>query len=178
MDWNVVATTSQHGYRRAWELLRELGRVQKTDFYNVLAMRVENIPVFLEELRQRISGQPPETACLARAVPVSQAFNFQSPEEFRHKAREIAVAWAPRLAGKRFHVRLHRRGFKGRLSSPEEEVSLDQAIQEAVAAQGLTTSVDFVAADAIVAVETIGSRAGLALLTKEDMEQYPFLRME
>jgi len=36
------------------------------------------------------------------------------------------------LAGKSFHVRLHRRGFKGRLSTAKEERFLDEALLDAL----------------------------------------------
>jgi tRNA(Ser,Leu) C12 N-acetylase TAN1 len=50
-------------------------------------------------------------------MPVQKKFSFQSPDEFEYKAKKEIEEWIPRLAGKAFHVRMHRRGFKDRLKS-------------------------------------------------------------
>jgi hypothetical protein len=52
---------------------------------------------------------------------VRRTFRFSVPEEFQSKARDTVIEWVPELLAKRFHVRMHRRGFKGRLSSQYEE---------------------------------------------------------
>jgi tRNA(Ser,Leu) C12 N-acetylase TAN1 len=75
-------------------------------------------------------------------------------------------------------VRLHRRGFKGRLSTPEEERFLDDALLEALQAAGTPCSLSFDDPDAIIQIETVGNRAGLSLWTREDLARYPFLRVD
>ena len=51
-------------------------------------------------------------------------------EEFENKARAVAGTLLPKVANKTFHVRIHRRGFKGRLSTIEEEKFLDTYNEE------------------------------------------------
>jgi tRNA(Ser,Leu) C12 N-acetylase TAN1 len=109
-------------------------------------------------------------------APVSAAFAFMTPAEFESRADEAVRAFLPLLAGKRFHVRMHRRGFKGRLAQHVEERRLGEAILAALAADGATAQVAFEDPDAVLVIETVGQRAGLALWTREQLERYPFLR--
>jgi hypothetical protein len=46
-------------------------------------------------------------------MPVTRTFDIETPAEFEGKAREAAPTFVPDLAGNAFHVRFHRRGFKG-----------------------------------------------------------------
>jgi hypothetical protein len=130
-DWNVVVSVRDGGFARARRLLQPLGPVGRTGFYNVLVMKFDDTSRLLEALRERVDQDPTILGSLARIMPAARTFDFQSPEEFEARAREAALAWVPDLAGKAFHVRLHRRGLKGRLPSPEEERFLDEAVLEA-----------------------------------------------
>jgi tRNA(Ser,Leu) C12 N-acetylase TAN1 len=69
-------------------------------------------------------------------------------------------------------VRLHRRGFKGVLSTPHEERFLDEALLSAL---GVGGRISFTDPDAVIQIETIGGRAGMSLWTREELRQYPFL---
>jgi len=71
-----------------------------------------------------------------------------------------------------FLVRLHRHGFKGRLSTPKEERFLDEALLDALDALGRPGFAD---PDAILQIETIDGRAGVSLWRREDLRRYPFL---
>ena len=94
------------------------------------------------------------------------------------KAREASLTWIPDLAGKSFHVRMYRRGFKGQLSSQSEESFLDGILLDALNKIGKPGRITFENPDAIIALETIDSRAGLSLWTREDLQRYPFLRLD
>ena len=175
---NVVISVHDRGYKRACELLEPYGRIHKTDYYNVLAMTVEDTGAFLERLGKLTEVVPEVLEVISRAVPAQASFLFQSAEEFEAKAREAALPWAPELAGKSFHVRLHRRGFKGRLSSHEEERFLDEALLQALEAAGTPGRITFDDPDAVIDVETLGSWAGLSLWTRADLARYPFLKVD
>lgn len=177
-DWNVVISVRERGFIRACELLGEIAPVARTEFYNVLVMKIDDVPAFLEDLRRLIQETPDANAFLARVVPVTGAFGFQTPEAFEARAREAAARWLPELAGKTFHVRMRRRGFKGRLSSQHEERFLDTFLLERLAEAGTPGRIGFDDPDVIIAVETLGQRAGLSLWTREDRERYPFVRLD
>ena len=176
-DWNVVVSVHEHTYKRARSLLEPLGRVRATDYYNVMAMVVDDRQAFLDRLGKLTDVVPDVLEVLSRVVPAERTFSFQSAEEFESKAREIALDWAPRLARKSFHVRLYRRGFKGRISSPEEERFLDDVLLDALEAAGTPGRIAFDDPDAVIDVETLGNWAGLSLWTREDLARYPFLKV-
>jgi hypothetical protein len=73
---------------------------------------------------------------------------------------------------------MHRRGFKGRLSSQHEERFLDEVLLEALDTRGKPSRITFEDPDAILALETVDSRAGVSLWTREDIQRYPFLHLD
>ncbi len=177
-EWNVVISVNEHGYKRAYDVFRGFGEVRRTEFFNVLHMRAEDVQGMLDALRERRMQDPDSLSFLSRLVPVSHAFIFNSAEEFDAKAKDVVRGWTPRLAGKSFHVRIHRRGFKGRLSSPDEERILDAFLLEELEKSNTPGRIDFNHSDAVIAIETIGTWAGMSLWTREDMKKYPFIRVD
>jgi tRNA(Ser,Leu) C12 N-acetylase TAN1 len=177
-DWNVVVTVREGGYHRIRKLLRELGAVSPSGFQNVLIMRVDDPKRLLEVLAESVAREPDALAFLGRVLPVRSIFTFQSPEEFEARVRDAGLAFLPELAGRKFHVRMYRHGFKGRLSSQAEERLLGKILQEALEKAGTPGHVTFEDPDAIFAMETLGNRAGLSLWTREDLRRYPFLRLD
>ena len=139
---------------------------ERPAFSNVLFMRADDLPAMLESLRQWISEDPHALSFLSKLMPVTDTFSFQSPGEFEEKAKGIVLAWVPGLAAKGFHVRMRRRGFKGKLSGLEEEHFLDKVILEALEKTGKPGHITFEDPDAIIAVETIEQWAGLSLLER------------
>ena len=178
INWNVVVNVHEYGFRKAFELLQGLGAVFTTDFFNVLVMKVSNIPRFLETLNAWVSDDPNLLKILARVVPVTSTFTFQSPDEFEAKAKEAVLPWVSQLAGKTFHVRMYRRGFKGVISSQEEEQFLDRILLEELEKMGNPGSIIFKDPDAIIVVETVGQQAGLSCWNREDLQDYSLLKLD
>jgi tRNA(Ser,Leu) C12 N-acetylase TAN1 len=176
-ECNVIISVNERGFRRAFEVLAEFGPVRKTDFFNVLLMKVDNIQQFLENLRNRALEDPDYLSFLSRLIPVTRTFTYQTPEEFEMKAKEIVLTWGPELAGKSFHIRMRRRGFKGRLSSLDEEHHLDTVLLEYLEKAGKPGRITFEDPDAVIAVETAAQWAGLSLWRREDLQRYPFIRL-
>ncbi|MDJ0591652.1 MAG: THUMP domain-containing protein [Pleurocapsa sp. MO_226.B13] len=176
--WNVVVNLHEHGFRRAFNLLQGLGAVYTTEFLNVLVMEVSNIPRFLETLNTWVSDDPSLLKLISRIVPVTTTFSFQSPAEFETKAKEAVLYLLPSLAGKSFHVRMHRRGFKGSLSSHDEERFLDKIILEELGKMSNPGHITFEDPDAILVVETVGQQAGLSCWNRENLQRYPLLRLD
>ncbi len=178
-DWNVVATVHEGGFNKALRTLRRFGAVERTDFFNILVMRTSEDPMkLLDELREEAERDPESVSCLARVMPVVQTFTFQTPAEFDEKARLAVCAWIPSLARKGFHLRMHRRGFKGKLSSMDEEKFLDTYLLEALETAGTPGHITFSDPDAVIALETIGPRAGLSLWNREELARYPLLHLD
>ncbi len=177
-DWNVVVTIASGRYSQALDLLTPFGQVRRSDFYNVLTLRTEDIPGLLEALRQVLAVDPVAAALIGKVIPCPQTFTFNSPQEFMTQAGMILASLAPALAGQSFHVRLHRRGFKGRISTPQTEQALDDLLLAATTGLGRPAQVTFSDPQIIVALETVGTRAGIALWDREQRLKYPFLRLD
>lgn len=176
-DWNVVVSVLDEGFVQACEILDAFGPVRRTDYYNVLVMRVEDTGAFLAEFARLVEADPHVLKYIARVIPAAAAFSFQTPEEFMSKARNAVLQWVERLLGRSFHVRMHRRGFKGRISSLEVERLLNRVLLDAMEARGAPGRISFKDPDAILAVETVGRRAGLSLWSREDIKRFPFLKL-
>ena len=127
-EWNVIVTLPEATFREARKFLRQWGVVHRTAYFHVLTLTVDNVEGFLAEVAKAIEEKPGTLNILSHIIPAQRTFTFASAEEFEAKARDIAILWAPMLAGKSFHVRLHRRGFKGTLSTPKEERFLDETL--------------------------------------------------
>jgi tRNA(Ser,Leu) C12 N-acetylase TAN1 len=177
-DWNVVASTAQGGMRKILPVLKELARVSMTDYYNVLVLKTDDIDSFMQRLQTCWEINPDLHRYLGRAVPVEKSFLFQTPQEFEYKAQQSVLAWLPALAHTKFHVRMHRRGFHGRLSSQHEELFLDHFILDQLQEMGTPAQMDFKDPDFIIDVETVGQNAGLSLWSKAQLQKYPFLKVD
>jgi tRNA(Ser,Leu) C12 N-acetylase TAN1 len=173
--WNAIITARGYRLPQARQFLRVLGRVERTGFYNVLTMNVDDPERLIDRLERLLAEHPRAVGSVAHVFPAQRCFDFSSPAEFASKAREAALAWVPRLAGKTLHVRVHRRGRKGTLVSPEAERAIADALLAAIQETGNPARVAFDDPDAIVLIETIGGRAGMALLTRDDYRQHPLL---
>ncbi len=177
-DWNVLVTVHEGGFVQACRLLEPYGQVQSSDFFNVLMMRADDPAWLLTELHRQLAEVPAIATWIARFMPLQQLFTFQSVGEFELHAQDAVTSWLPRLAGTRFHVRMHRRGFKGKLSSMEEERFLDTFILEKLAEAGTPGRVDFHDPDAIIALETLGPRCGLSLWERDELVKFPLLHLD
>ncbi len=175
--FNLVVTTAAGGHYR--HLLRDLapfGEFRRTDFLGVILGQVADVPAFLEQVRAERERRLIAFPDLGRVVPVERIFPFHL-EEFIPKAQEAIRPWLPQLAGRRFYVRLERRGLKGQIVSPEAERALDGFIREELAREGQDAEVDFEHPDAVIAVETVGDRCGVGLLTRELLDRYDSVRV-
>jgi tRNA(Ser,Leu) C12 N-acetylase TAN1 len=125
---------------------------------------------------EALAQQDPSIAkAIAHVSPAEQSFDFTTPEQFRAKAREAVLGLAPRLDGRTFHVRIHRRGWKGVLTSTDEERSLAEAVIESTRQEGAPAHVSFEDPDAVILIDIVGNRAGVALWTRADRHAHPLL---
>jgi tRNA(Ser,Leu) C12 N-acetylase TAN1 len=86
------------------------------------------------------------------------------------------LEWLPRLAGRTFHVRLHRRGSRRALRSPDVERGLDDALLEGLRNAGTPGTLSFSDPDAVIVIDTIDDRVGISLWTREDLARHRLLR--
>lgn len=177
-QWNVVATTQSGEFSRAKQLLERFGAVKITDFFNVLALKVDDLNEFLRAYSERARKDPRLAECVCRIRPMMRIFKFADADEFRVNVRQEVEEFIGELEGKSFHVRINRRGMKGEISGQAEEQNLDGHILSALEGRGAPGRIDFDDPDAIVDIETLGDVAGVALWTRHDLKNYPFLRVD
>jgi tRNA(Ser,Leu) C12 N-acetylase TAN1 len=174
-DWNVTVTLAEPTFRIARNLLARWGRLRRTEFFNVAVMAVADTDSFLREFAAAVEQMPGILNAMSHVVPLEHVFAFKDASEFDEKLRDIALSYAPQLAGRSFHVRLRRRGLKGIISTPEEERLLDELLLEASAAAGKPGRITFEDPDYVLLIETVGESGGVALWTGDDLKRYPFL---
>lgn len=174
-DWNVVVTLPENTFREACHLLARWGQVRRTRHFNVLAMTVIDPSKFFNEFEAAVHETPGLLNFVSHVVPAQATFDFDTVDEFEAHARDVVRGWTTRLAGRSFHVRLHRRGFKGTLSTPHEERFLDEAIIAVLAAAGTPGRIVFDDPDTVIQVETIDARAGISLWTRDELQRCRFL---
>ncbi len=175
-DWNLVVTIFQDGFRLALRALRVLGSIERTPYYNVLAMKVDDPVKALESIELKTRESTALYDAISRVSPATYAFDFQSTDEFLEKTKNLLVEWSPRLAGRSFHVRLHRRGPKYHLGTQQTEHSLNESVLDATTKLGIPGKLSFTDPDAVIAIDTIDDRAGVALWTREDLSRHRLLR--
>jgi tRNA(Ser,Leu) C12 N-acetylase TAN1 len=104
----------------------------------------------------------------------SQGLVLDIPQ-FRAKARQVVLGLATRLGDKTFHVRIHRRGWKGVLRSTDGERSLAEAVIASTQQEGAPAHVSFEDPDAVILIDIVGNRAGVALWSRADRREHPLL---
>jgi tRNA(Ser,Leu) C12 N-acetylase TAN1 len=175
-DWNVIVSIYQDGFKRALRALREFGSVERSPYYNVLVMTVEDPIALLEAIEKRTEGRPALYDAISRVAPAVRSLEFHSAEEFKDKVKSILLEWSPRLKGRSFHVRLHRRGGRHDLRTLDAERFFDDALVEATTMAGTAGKISFTDPDVVIAVDTIDDRAGMALWTRDDLAHHRLLR--
>jgi tRNA(Ser,Leu) C12 N-acetylase TAN1 len=105
-----------------------------------------------------------------------RSFEFRSTEEFKDKGKSIVLGWSPRLTGRSFHVRLHRRGGRHDLRTLDAERFFDGALIDATTMAGTPGKISFTDPDVVIAIDTIDDRAGMALWTRENLTRHRLLR--
>jgi tRNA(Ser,Leu) C12 N-acetylase TAN1 len=175
-DWNLIVTIYQQGFRRALRALQDIGPTKRSPYHNVLVMKVDD-PVRALGVVERLTDENPALYdAIARVAPAMRSFEFQSTETFEDRATSVILEWLPDLTGRTFHVRLHRRGPKLELRTPDAERYFNDAIIEAAMKAGMPARISFTDPDAVVVIDTIDDRAGIAMWTRVDLARHRLLR--
>jgi len=111
---------------------------------------------------------------LANSLPSNWPINRRS--WYWRPAAKINWKWSQRLAGRSFHVRLHRRGDRHGLRTPDTEKFLDDAALAATSEISIPARISFTDPDAVIAIDTVDDRAGVALWSREDLARHRLLR--
>ena len=158
-DWNVIITVFQGGYRRALRVMRQLDPVERSPYHNVLVMKVDDSAALLSAVEIRTRESPALYDTISRVAPAQRTFDFRTCDELLTRAKSVNSEWSPRLAGCRCYARPH-------LVECGTTFPLRKWNAVSIGIGG-PASIAFTDPDAIVAVDTIDNRAGLALWTRD-----------
>jgi tRNA(Ser,Leu) C12 N-acetylase TAN1 len=175
-DWNIIVTIYQQGFRRALRALQDIGPAERSPYHNVLVMKVDDPIAVLGAIERLTDERPALYDAIARVAPAVRTFEFQSTETFNDYAKSVMLEWLPNLTGRSFHTRLHRRGSTLDLRTPDAERLFNDAIVAATAMAGAPARISFTDPDAVIVVDTVDDRAGLAMWTREDLARHRLLR--
>ena len=78
MEWNIVVSIKNHGLKAVRNFLSEYGKLQLTDYFNVMVMQVDDIDYFLDAMHVHFNLHHSVFDYVGRIVPVSHLFLFQS----------------------------------------------------------------------------------------------------
>jgi tRNA(Ser,Leu) C12 N-acetylase TAN1 len=177
MPWNILATSQRFSEGRLLNQLKPFGRFHKTGYRDVVVGWVENTREFLKELEEEYERFPFNLSALSKVVAVEATFEF-TVETFEEKLKEAIKPFIEQVDNHSFHTRMERRGLKGELDSFKLEQSIGRYIHEELSKLGKHPVTDFKDPDMVVAIETIGNEAGVALVTREMKEKSRFVRVK
>ena len=165
-DWNVLATSVEGARPVLLAGLRRRGAFRGGGYRNVAIGRVGDVPAFLAGLRDDVARDTVLAGALARVLPIDHTFRLDGDDPMT--SLETAVgALHPRLAGESFFVRLERRGLHGTLHTSEVERALGTVLwRPARGARATRRASTFADPDVIIAIETLGDRAGVAVIER------------
>jgi tRNA(Ser,Leu) C12 N-acetylase TAN1 len=174
-DWNVVVTAHREGGRQALRALRRLGRAESSGHYNVFLAKAPDPFRLLGELEDRAGAEPALVDTISRIAPAQTCFDYSEQSDFERKTLEAVEPWLERLAGRTFHVRVHRRG-SALTETQAEEARLGRMVLDELERRGARGRISFEDADLVLSIDAVGRRAGLGLWSRQDLKAHRFLR--
>lgn len=175
-EWNIVATSLEGRQDALLMALRKLGNFWRPRFRNVILGKVEDPQAFLAQLKHLLEKDLLLPTALARALPVEKIFELHLDDLVGGLKHEL-LPLVERIDGRKFYVRVERRGLKDRIHSSAVEREVGEFLWNELHRRGFTPAVDFRDPEVIVAIETVGELAGVALIDRELRAKYPFLKV-
>jgi len=175
-DWNVLATSVEGARPVLLAGLRRHGAFRGGGYRNVAIGRVADVPAFFAALRDDTARDPVLATALARVLPIDSRVRLDEQDPLPSLDAAVA-ALAPDVGSRSFFVRIERRGLHGTLHSSDVERTLGATLWRAIESAGGTPRVTFRDPDVVVAIETLGPLAGIALIDRALRTTYPFVRI-
>lgn len=177
LDWNLLLTCMMRHERDVRRTLSPVVQLRRSPFRNVFLARVDDPAAALAAIDRLAAARPALVGWLGRVLPIAATFTVD-PARFDAEVRSAVAPFVAELAGRRFHVRIERRGHKGRIDSHAAERGLGTWIVETLATRGTPGEVDFDDPDLVIAIETVGDVAGIALVSRSLRERHRFVHVE
>lgn len=176
--WNILLTLqpAPGALHELLDALHKFGEFRMTPFHYVCTGWVKDTTTFLDALLEAQQAGRHWTRHIARVVPLARTFDF-APDALEGKLEAAMDAIAAEIEGGTCHVRVERRGLPGEVDTAELERTLAEHLFSAVEARGKSLRTSFTDPDYIVAVETLDTDCGVALVTRDMRRRYPFVRV-
>lgn len=174
--WNVILTTRNGRRRDVRMALRRLAPLSACGFRNLLIGQVDDFDAFLAAVGDLCEHQPFIRHWIGHIRPIERTFPIEI-ERFVEQLQEESQPLLDRLAGKTFHVRLDRRGHKGRIDTHAVERALGEHLYTSLTTRGLHPTVTFSDPDVVLTVDILRDVAGLALITRELRQRSPLIKI-
>lgn len=170
--WNLLLT-SFRGERDF--LLDELGNYEgefkASEFRDVVIGYVDDIADFLNKIGEDYISS------LSRLIPLDRTFQFEKENFMKNLKKEIDFLTQKVREGDSFAVRCERRGFKNIFSSQQIEEEIGSYIWKQLEKRGVSPKVDLEDPDKLIAIELVGSKAGIAVIKKELRTENDLIRV-
>ena len=176
--WNVLLTVrpAPGAVHELLSGLRAHGTFRATSFKYVCVGVVDDMAAFLDLLLETQRSGAAWAAHIARVVPIASTFEFTA-ESLLAELKIATAIMLPHVPEARFFVRVERRGMAGKVHSGELELALADHLADLAASRGCILKVSFEDPDFIVAVETLETQGGVALITRDLRQRYPFVQV-
>lgn len=176
--WNVIATARPGHEADARTALARLGAIQESPSPSVILVTVDDVGAFADALMNVIADEPAAGRVFARVLPAQHTFHRESLADLEEITSGLIDDWRDDLGGATFHVRCHRRGRVSDLDTAEEESFLGDAILRLLSDRRTPGRVSFDDPDVVIDVEMLNNEAAISMWTRDDLNAYPFLRIE
>lgn len=176
-EWNVIVTCRQGGQRPVRRALHPLIHLRRSGFRNVLIGRVADVDALLLGVAAQLERRTRLAGALGKLRLVEHTFTID-PGCFEQQLGTEATVLIEKLMGRSFHVRVERRGHKGVINTQVTEKALGDSLYAGLQARGYTPTITFSDPDVVVAVEILGEVAGLGVVTREQRQQFSFVRID
>jgi len=176
-EWNVLVTAYWGREKNALRFLTRHGEFRSSGFKDVIRGHVEDKDLFLEKIETMRQENPRRINFISQIVPLEQTFHFDL-SDFMDKLKHTVPPYLEKVEGKKFYVRVKRRGHKGEISSQDIEKEISGFILESLEKAGKQAHIGFDDPDAIIVVETIADWAGVGLVRRDMKERYPLVRIK
>ena len=177
LAWNVLVTAREGVQRHLRPALRPLVRLRSSGFRNVFVGQVDDPEGLLSGIAGLRERRPSIDRLLGKVLPIERTFVVDR-ERFQGQLREEATPFLDRLQGRSFHVRVERRGHKGVINTHASELALGEYLYNCLQQRNLEPVVAFHDPEVVIAIEVIGMDCGIAVITRDLRQRFPFVKID
>lgn len=172
-EWNVVVIGDGDGEKDLLESLEEDGEFARSGFHDAVIGNVEDIVGFLEDVERK------KYPYVKRVIPIDDAF-LVSPDNLIEKLKQRVEGYLDEIEpGETFEFRVERRGAKEGSSSQKIEREVSSYFFDLVEkVHGRKPKVNVKRPDKLIAIEILGNRCGIGLITREMLEKYSMIKVQ